>query len=396
MGAEVISPEAIPRIRLSGFYLFYFAFLGALVPYWSLYLQSFDFGPEMIGLLMGMLHATRILAPSLWGWLADYSGRRMWIVRFGSLAAWLSFALIFRAEEALYIGLVTLAFSFFWNAILPQFEVVTLRYLGEDKHGYSRIRVWGSVGFIASVTGTGYLMDLVHIRMLPWVLLILLVLIWANTLIVAQKAEPAETHAAAANTPFLPLLLRPQVIAFFAICFLVQFGHGPYYSFFSPMLEQLQYSRGLIGVLWSLGVLAEVVLFIYMREVLLRWSMRRIMLVSLWLSVLRWTLTALLPDYLLPLLLAQLLHAASFGSLHIVGIALVQHYFPPATQGRGQALFSSLGFGAGGMVGSVVAGWIWHQGGGMPAFLTSALGCLVAIVLTSVWIRPEKVQQNYA
>lgn len=388
--------EAIPRIRLSGFYLFYFAFLGALVPYWSLYLQSFGFGPEMIGLLMGMLHATRIIAPSLWGWLADHSGRRMWIVRLGSLAAWLTFALIFWADEALYIGLVTLAFSFFWNAILPQFEVVTLRYLGEDKHGYSRIRVWGSVGFIASVTVTGYLMDLIQIRMLPWVLLALLVLIWINTLLVAQKRGAGEELQEAGAVPFLPLLKRPQVIAFFTICFLVQFGHGPYYSFFSPMLEQLEYSRTLIGLLWSLGVLAEVVLFIYMREVLRRWSLRQIMLVSLWLSVLRWMLTALLPAYLLPLLFAQLLHAASFGSLHIVGIALVQHYFPPRTQGRGQALFSSLGFGAGGLIGSVVAGWIWHHGGGLPAFTASAVGCIVAIVLATVWIHPEKVQQNSA
>jgi len=388
------SSVAIPRIRLSGFYLFYFAFLGALVPYWSLYLQSFGFGPELIGLLMGMLHATRILAPSLWGWLADRSGRRMLIVRLGALVAWLVFALIFQAEQALYIGLVTLGFSFFWNAILPQFEVVTLRYLGEDKHGYSRIRVWGSIGFIGSVAGTGYLMDLVQIRMLPWVLLALLILIWLNTLFVSQRPERRATHEEVGAVPFLPLLRRPQVIAFFAVCFLIQFGHGPYYSFFSPMLERLEYSRALIGILWSLGVAAEVVLFICMRKVLLRWSLRHIMLVSLWLSALRWTLTALLPDHLLPLMLAQLLHAASFGSLHIVGIALVQHYFPPAAQGRGQALFSSLGFGAGGLLGSVCAGWIWQLGGGLPAFAVSVFACLVAIVLTSVWIYPEKVQQN--
>ncbi|MBV1786537.1 MFS transporter [Marinobacterium sp. D7] len=390
------SEAAIPRIRLSGFYLFYFAFLGALVPYWSLYLQSFGFGPELIGILMGMLHATRIIAPSLWGWLADRSGHRMLIVRLGSLAAWIVFALIFWAEQALYIGLVTLAFSFFWNAILPQFEVVTLRYLGEDKHDYSRIRVWGSIGFIASVAGTGYLMDLVSIRMLPWILLGLLMLIWLNTLIVRQGQGREDGSEAANGQAFMPLLKRPQVLAFFAVCFLIQFGHGPYYSFFSPMLEQLAYSRGVIGALWSLGVLAEVVLFFYMRRVLLRWSLRTIILVSLWLSVLRWVLTALLPDYILPLMLAQLLHAASFGSLHIAGIALVQHYFPPFAQGRGQALFSSLGFGAGGLLGSVAAGWIWQQGGGMPAFLVSALACLVAIVLTSVWIYPEKVQQNSA
>lgn len=384
----------IPRVRLSGFYFFYFAFLGALVPYWSLYLGSFGFGAETVGVLMGMLHATRILAPSLWGWLADRSGRRMLIVRLGACCAWLVFLLLFWGETPLYIALVTLGFSFFWNAILPQFEVVTLRHLGAEKHRYSRIRVWGSVGFIGAVLGTGWLMEWLDIRALPAVLLGLLMLIWFNTLVVAQKedrgVEPQE-HVSVG-----PVMRQPQVIAFFAICFLVQFGHGPYYSFFSPMLEAMGHDRGVIGMLWALGVIAEVVLFIWMHRVLERWSYRVIMLVSLWLSVLRWTLTALFPDQMAVLVVAQLLHAASFGSLHIIGIALVQHYFPPQTQGRGQAFFSSLGFGAGGFLGSVAAGYVWAWGGGMPAFMMAALGCLVAIVLATIWIYPEKVQQNRA
>ncbi len=384
----------IPRVRLSGFYLFYFAFLGALVPYWSLYLGSFGFGAETVGVLMGMLHATRILAPSLWGWLADRTGRRMLIVRLGGLFAWLTFLLLFWAETPLYIALVTLGFSFFWNAILAQFEVVTLRHLGEEKHRYSRIRVWGSIGFIVAVVGTGWLLDWLDIRMLPMVLLGLLVMIWLNTLVVSQRPDRAQKESS--STSIGMVMRQPQVIAFFAICFLVQFGHGPYYSFFSPMLESQGYDRGVIGTLWALGVIAEVVLFIWMHSVLERWSYRVIMLVSLWLSVLRWVLTALFPDQMVVLVFAQLLHAASFGSLHIVGIGLVQHYFPPQTQGRGQAFFSSLGFGAGGFLGSVAAGYVWAWGGGMPAFMMAAVGCLVAIVLATLWIYPEKVQQNPA
>lgn len=364
------------------------------MPYWSLYLGSFGFGAETVGVLMGMLHATRILAPSLWGWLADRSGRRMLIVRLGGCCAWLVFALIFWAETPFYIALVTLGFSFFWNAILAQFEVVTLRHLGKEKHRYSRIRVWGSIGFIGAVIGTGWLLDWLDIRSLPLVLFGLLVLIWLNTLIVGQRPEEVRQESAAVSVG--AVMRQPQVIAFFAICFLVQFGHGPYYSFFSPMLESLGHDRGVIGVLWALGVIAEVVLFIWMHRVLERWSYRVIMLASLWLSVLRWTLTALFPDQMVVLVFAQLLHAASFGSLHIVGIALVQHYFPPLTQGRGQAFFSSLGFGAGGFLGSVAAGYVWAWGGGMPAFMMAALGCLVAIVLATLWIYPEKVQQNPA
>lgn len=350
--------------RLGGFYLFYFAFLGALVPYWSLYLQSFGFGPELIGLLMGMLHLTRILAPSLWGWLADISGRRMRIVRLGGLCAWLCFGLIFWAERPLEIALVTLGFSFFWNAVLPQFEVVTLRHLGARKHRYSRIRVWGSVGFVASVLGVGWLLEWTRIGVLAPVLLVLLVLIWLNALLVADRVETEEGRGHQPRQ-LRAILCSGQVIAFFAVCFLVQFSHGPYYSFFSPMMETLGYGRGVIGLFWALGVVAEIALFVWMPSLLARFSYRQVMLVSLWLSALRWLITALLPEYALAVAFAQLLHAASFGGMHIVGIALVQHYFTPATQGRGQALFSSLGFGAGGFLGSVAAradlatgGWI--------------------------------------
>jgi len=141
-------------------------------------------------------------------------------------------------------------------------------------------------------------------------------------------------------------------------------------------------------------VVAEILLFIWMPRLLERWSYRQVMLISLGLSALRWLMTALMPEQLLAVAFAQLLHAASFGSMHIVGIALVQHYFPPATQGRGQALFSSLGFGAGGFLGSVTAGVIWQQGGGLAAFLVAALACVVAIVLTMIWIHPEKAQQK--
>lgn len=384
---------SIPSFRLSGFYLFYFTFLGALVPYWSLYLQSFEFEPQTIGLLMGMLYATRIVAPSLWGWLADVSGQRMRVVRFGALAAWLVFALIFWQSSALGIALVTLGFSFFWNAILPQFEVVTLHYLGEQRDDYSRIRVWGSIGFIGAVLLVGYLLDQIAIRWLPLILLSLLVLIWCNTLVVAQGPLPVQA-VSAAPVRLSAVLKRPEVVAFFVVCFLIQFGHGPYYSFFSPLLQAQGYSRTLIGLLWGLGVAAEVVLFFLMPQVLARWSLRQIMLASLWLSALRWGIIGWLPEQWPLLLFAQLLHAASYGSLHVVGIALVQHYFPVSIQGRGQALYSSLGFGVGGLLGSVVAGYLWQGGGGAQAFGLALVANLLALVLATVWIRPVKAQQN--
>lgn len=382
-------------IRLSGFYFFYFALLGALVPYWTLYLKSFEFDAATIGSLMALLQLSRIVAPNLWGWLADRSGKRVEIVRFGALMTCLMFVGIFWQDTALGIGLVMLGFSFFWNAVLPQFEVITLKQLGEHRDKYSRVRLWGSIGFIVTVVGIGALLDVISISWLPWLMLIIMVLIWINSLLIPQSASFQSAQIDTLNSEtFLKLVLRPQVLAFFVICFLVQFGHGAYYTFYSVLMESVGFSRSEIGFLWAIGVIAEVVLFIYMHLMIKRWGLRNIMIVSLILCVIRWLIIGYIPHDLELMVFAQILHAATFGALHAVGIALVHHYFTETTQGQGQALFSSLGFGLGGALGAFISGLMWDGAGAFLTFALSAFASFSAILIALYWIYPEKVQQN--
>ena len=134
----------LPYWRLSSFYFFYFATVGALLPYWGLYLQSLGFDAAAIGELIAILVGTKIVAPYIWGWIADRRGRRMPIVRLASLVSALSFAAIYLGHGYLVIALVMLVFGFFWNASLPQFEATTLNHLGDSVTAYTRIRVWGA------------------------------------------------------------------------------------------------------------------------------------------------------------------------------------------------------------------------------------------------------------
>ncbi|MGB0467351.1 MAG: MFS transporter [Pontibacterium sp.] len=382
----------LPYIQLSGFYFFYFALLGAIVPYWGLYLKSLGHSAETIGLLMAVLHGSRIVAPNIWGWVADKTGERVRIVRLGAFFTCLCFAAIFWQTEALGIGLVMLAYSFFWNAVLPQFEVITLSHLGDKRDQYSRIRLWGSIGFILVVVLLGAVFDRISVSWLPLIMMGLMLAIWLNALSV--PAPSVLTTRRAPGDGFLKLLFRPQVIAFFVVCFLVQFGHGAYYTFYSLLMESVGYSRGQIGMLWAAGVIAEVLVFIYMHRLIRRYGLRLIMLVSLMLCVLRWLMIAFGSDEPGLMLLAQSFHAATFGCLHAVGIALVHLYFTEQTQGQGQALFSSFGFGAGGALGALVSGLIWDDLGAGWTFSVSAAASLVAVVLTFIWIHPEKVQQR--
>ncbi|HOB61062.1 MAG TPA: MFS transporter [Candidatus Competibacteraceae bacterium] len=363
-------------LRLSGFYLFYFAALGVQLPYWGLYLQSLGFDPARIGELIAIPLATRLVAPTLWGWLSDHTGRRMQVIRWGCLASAATFSGVYAVGDS-YGGLllVTLIFSFFWNAVLPQFEAVTLDHLGEaQRHRYSRVRLWGSLGFIGAASGVGFLVQDWGAGIVPALLLALFVGLWINSLLAPEVRQVVVVQAAPS---LLRALRQPAVIAFLTAGFFNQAAHGPYYGFFSLYLETCGYSRESIGLLWGLGVAMEVAMFMLFPRLLPRFGPRRLMLTALALAALRWLLIAHFARELPLLLFAQTLHAFSFGVFHAVSIHLIHQFFPGALQGRGQALYSSLSFGAGNAVGSLAAGYLWQGLGPTAMFdLGAGLGAL--------------------
>jgi len=362
-------------VRLSGFYLFYFATLGILLPYWGLYLLALGFAPARIGELLAIMQLTKLVAPNVWGWLGDRTGERIRIVRWACLATMLSFVGVYAAGGSyLWLALVTVWFSFFWNAALPQFEAVTLNHLGEHIHYYSRVRLWGSVGFIGAAVGMGPVVGAWGVATVPAVLLGLFALLWLNSLLAPESRSAPDVHPA---PPIGQVLRRPTVIAFFAACFLNQAAHAPYYGFFSLYLETVGYSREFIGLMWGLGVAVEVGMFAVMHRLLPHFGPRRLLLAALAIAALRWQLIGHFAADLPVLLFAQTLHAFTFGVFHAASIHLIQQFFPGSLQGRGQALYSSLSFGAGNAVGSLAAGYLWQGLGPVVMFdLAAALAVL--------------------
>jgi MFS transporter, PPP family, 3-phenylpropionic acid transporter len=373
----------MPYLRLSAFYLFYFAALGVLAPYWSLYLKDLGFDAIAIGQLMAIPMATKLVAPFVWGWLGDRLGHRMSIVRLGSLLTAIIFLAVFWVSGFWALGVAMVLFSFFWNAVLPQFEAVTFSYLGKDVSRYARVRVWGSIGFILTVVVLGVVVDSEGSSAILPVLLLLYTAIWVSSLTIRDQ-EPAPQHIE--QPPILAILKMPAVIAFFVVCFLLQAGHGPYYGFFSIYMESVGYSKSVIGQFWALGVIAEVVVFLFMHRLLKRYGARQMLMASLGLAVVRWILIGNFPHSLGIILFAQILHAATFGVFHAAAIHLVHHYFTGAHQGRGQALYSSLSFGAGGALGTLASGFLWESAGPSVAFDISAVLSLLALVIAWYWV----------
>jgi PPP family 3-phenylpropionic acid transporter len=387
----------MPYWRLSGFYLFYFASLGALVPYWGLYLKANGFSAQDIGTLMAVIMATKIVSPNVWGWIADHTGKRMRIVRLGCLLAVISFAGVFLVEgwqnSFWWLALVMLLFSFFWNAALPQFEATTFSHLGTETHRYSSIRLWGSIGFIITVAGLGPVLDRQGAHVLPFVLIILFSGIWMASLMVPEQSAH---HLSIKHEPLRQVLQRPAVLALLAVCFFMQMSHGPYYTFYTIYMEEHAYSRSLIGQLWALGVIAEVVVFLFMHRWLPRFGLRLLLMLSLIVATVRWLMIGWFVEVLPLMIVAQVLHAGSFGLYHASAIQLIHRYFTGRHQGIGQALYSSLSFGAGGAIGSFYSGNSWDTLGASTTFTIAAGISLVAFIISWIWIRPSAEAMQHA
>jgi len=372
--------------RLSNLYFWFFALLGALVPYWSLYLHDQGFSYLQIALLMGTIQFTKVFAPNLWGWLGDRWGRRIVLVRAGALIAAIVFTGVLVKPGFYPLLAIMLGFSFFWNAVLPLYEVITLRGLENNRARYGRVRLWGSIGFILAVSLLGLLLEVIPIADLPWLLLFPFVGIVLSTWAVDERPSPPAVQQGAA----LGRLLRQgPILSFFIINILLQLAHGSYYTFFSIHLKQLGYSDWLVGVLWALGVAAEVILFLFMHLLFERFSLRRIALVSLALTTLRWLLIARFSDLLPVLVMAQLLHAASYGALHAMSVQFIHLHFGDRHQGKGQALYSGLSFGLGGALGAWLAGILVDLSGTGAAFWGSMVATIAATYVAYNWLRPD-------
>jgi PPP family 3-phenylpropionic acid transporter len=383
-----VTAQPLPYWRLSAFYFFYFAMLGATAPFLPLYFQHLGFAPARIGELVAIPMLMRCLAPNLWGWLGDRSGQRLRIVRFGALCTLLSFALIFVDQSYAWLALVMALHAFFWHAVLPQFEVITLAHLREQSARYSQVRLWGSIGFIVAVIGLGELFERFSPGLFPAMVVLILAGILLGSLWV-PNAVPQARAGQGGEGGFLAQLLRPGVPAFFLCVALMQLSHGPYYTFLTLHLERLGYERGFIGQMWALGVVAEIVLFLFMARILTRFSVRWVLAASFLLAALRWLLLGNLADHLGVLLFAQLLHAATFGSFHAAAIHFVQRSFGANQQGQGQALYAALA-GTGGALGALYAGYSWESLGAAWTFAIASLVALAAAFIIALRLHEER------
>jgi len=349
--------------RLSAFYFAFFAYAGAYVAYFPLYLAHQGLSALETAWVLALPAVTRIFAPAAWGWVADRSGAHRGIVVFSCAVTAAAFAAL---PFTPHIGVVVALMSVLAGGALPLVEAITLASLAGESGRYGPIRLWGSVGFIALVLAGGAWLDRQPVATLPAVLVALnLAALLAALMLPATKPLMSSESA--------PFALTREVRALFASGFCNALAHGALYAFLTLHLEREGYSATLIGMLWMLGVAAEIFVFLVLPQLFRRYALSTILAASVACGVLRFLAIGWLAAELWIVLLAQLLHAATFGAFHAAAVAAVHRLFPGAAHARGQTLFSSVTYGAGAALGLVIAGWAWEEGGARLAFSLAAL-----------------------
>ena len=368
-----------PSVRwaFGSFFFLYFAYVGLVSPYASLFFLDRGFNVIEIAVLMSMLQITRIVGPFSWGWLSDYLSNRVGIIRFCACLASLVFVCIFFLNSYLAFFVWMFVLHTILSSLMPLGESATVHALFKDNSfdkRYGRLRLWGSIGFIAMVLVAGELFQRKGIELYPIVGMIVLSLL---ALITFLLHEPKMERRKMVKGELLVVLFNPDVRWFLLSGFFMIFAHAALYVFYSLYLSNLGYNKFQIGLFWALGVFAEVIFFYFQSKVLSRLDAEVVLQASFGVGVVRFALIALYP--LTPVLIfAQILHAGTFAAHHSAATKLLQRWFTGPLQARGQALMATISYGLGGTLGGLCAGWIWDAFQPRDAFVMSALACGLA------------------
>ena len=366
------------------FFFAYYGYVGVFSPYASLYFADRGLSATQIGILMSLMQVMRIFGPNVWGWVADQSRRRVLVLRLTSVAAALTFCGMFVGQSFMFFFALMVTVNLFTSAQGPISEALMLSSMRGDLTHYGRVRLWGSVGFIVLVTLSGYALDWQGIKLMPWIALLMLVMVTSVTF--SLHEEPATQHAQPSNS-VRELLSRKSVLSFFASTFLMIAAHSSLYVYYSLYLSDMGYSKSVIGLMWSLGVIAEILFFFYQAPLFRRFGVRKLMLFSLGIAVIRFLMIGWGAQSLAILLVAQVLHAATFGVHHSASVATLQRWFAGPLQARGQALYISISYGLGGTVGGLLLSACWDTFGARWVYVLAAIMSFLGLIAAQLSYR---------
>lgn len=371
-------------LRLACFYAAAFTVVGVNLPFWPVWLASKGLDATAIGMLVAVAIGIKVVGNPLVAHLADTTGERKRIMIALALLAFVAFALFAFTDGFWAILAVTALFSVAFAAIHPLGESLTMLAVHAERLDYGRIRLWGSLSFIAAAFLAGAALAGRPAGIVLALVLGALALTLGATAALPDMRAP---KAASARFALLDVLKDRAFVLFIAAATAVQASHSVYYAFGTLHWRDVGYSEAVIGALWAEGVIAEIALFAWGRAAVAAIGPVWLLILAGLAGVARWTVTGA-SDALAVLVAVQLLHALTFGAAHLGAIHFIAHWMPPALSASAQSVYSSLVMGLGLGLVTLAVGPLYNSFGAGAYHAMAALGligALLALPLVGRW-----------
>jgi len=355
-------------VRLAWYYAAAFASIGVMMPFWPLWLKSRGLTVEDIGLVMAIGVAAKTLANPLIAGTADARGERKRIMVVLVLLSAAVFSLFHWTQGFWSILAVTLAYQMFWSPNMPLMESLTMQTAKREPIDYGRVRLWGSLTFIAGAWGMGHLLDGGSINLVYWVTLSLLGVAVITTL---TLPDTRIARSAGGRAPLGAVLTDRTFIVFVVATALIQSSHGVYYTVGTIHWQNVGHSEGAIGWLWAEGVIAEVLLFIWGDKLVKRFGAARLIALGGLGGLIRWAGTGV-TDALPALMVLQLFHAFTFGAAHLGAVHFIARRMAPEVSATAQSVYAAVVMGLAMGAAAWASGQL-YTGHGSKAYLAMAV-----------------------
>ncbi|AYO39384.1 3-phenylpropionate MFS transporter [Serratia liquefaciens] len=365
-------------------YFTYFFSYGIFLPFWGVWLKGEGIPPETIGILLGAGLVARFLGSLLIAPRVKDPSHLVTALRLLALLT-LAFAIGFCFGNGWgWLMLVIAGFNLFFSPLVPLTDALAATWQKQITMDYGRVRLWGSLAFVIGSALTGQMVSVWGHNAILYSLIISILAMLLGMMLKPSVMPQGEARSHSEADRSLWEMLKEGPVWRFLLCVtLLQGAHAGYYSFGSIYWQEAGYSASTIGYLWSLGVVAEVIIFASSNFLFRRWNARNLLLLSACCGVLRWGLMASSTE-LGWLLVIQILHCGTFTVCHLAAMRFIAARKGPEVI-RLQAVYSALAMGGGIAIMTVIAGFLFeHLQGGV-------FWVMAAVALPAMFIRPPAV-----
>ena len=379
-----IASQAVPRrfaTRLAAFYAAVFGMTGVHLPFFTVWLKAIGIDATWIGIITAVPPVTRFTVLPLIAGAAERRHMLRGAIMLTGFATAFGFLVLGTQREALAVLLVYALTCCAWTPMVPLTDAYALRGVARYGLNYGPLRLWGSAAFVVGALGSGLLLGYVAQVHLIWIIAGATVL----GAIVGLTLQPLD-HAASSSVPThgaRRLLRDPGFLVIIVSSALIQSSHAAYYIFASIAWQQAGFSGLTIAGLWTLGVIAEIVLFALSPRFTLPSAV--LVVIAAASAVARWTITAQDPP--LPVLaMVQLGHGLTFGLTQVGIMGLMVQRVPAHAMARGQGYLSACG-GIFASTTSILCGMVYARYGQGVYHMMAAMAALGGLVM---WLARDR------